>query len=219
MWLGDEFEAAGLEIATPGWRSEPEASVRPTLDTPSHEMSDSDLAQLAQDEGWEPDEVEAIRTLLGRATPAAPTSVQPALPAEPPEAAEQPQASVEPTEAERTVAVPVDIAPPDDVHPMDEEPAERPVFEPVEAEPEPMPSTLEGAVPPATELEPSDFRPEAPIAEPTEPEAQLSVEETIRRSLAARAERAAGATEPEWLRRRRGPAANAYRRLRRLLPG
>jgi hypothetical protein len=191
MWLGDEFEAAGLEIAAPGWRSEPEALVRPTHDTPSHEMSDSDLAQLAQDEGWEPDEVEAIRTLLGRATPA-----------EPPEAVEPPQASVEPTEAQRTVAVPVDVAPPDDVHPMDEEPAERPVFEPVEVE-----------------LEPSDFRPDAPIAAPAEPEAQLSVEEAIRRSLAARAERPAGASEPEWLRRRRGPAANAYRRLRRLLPG
>jgi hypothetical protein len=230
MWLGDEFEAAGLEIATQGWRSEPEASVGPTHDAPSHEMSDSDLAQLAQDEGWEPDEVEAIRTLLGRATPAAPTPaaptpVQPAQPAEPREAVELAQASVEPTEAQRSAAVPVDAARPDDVHPddvhpMDEERAEGPVFEPVEAEPEPMPSTLEDAAPPATtESEASDFRPEATIAEPSEPGAQLSVEETIRRSLAARAERPAGAAEPEWLRRRRGPAANAYRRLRRLLPG
>jgi hypothetical protein len=47
----------------------------------------------------------------------------------------------------------------------------------------------------------------------------MSVEETIRRSLRARAEQGPGTPEPEWLRRRRGPAANAYRRLRRLLPG
>jgi hypothetical protein len=201
MWLGDEFEAAELEIATPGWRSQPEASVQPVHDAPLHEMSDSDLAQLAQDEGWEADEVEAIRTLLGRPAPA------------------PPQERAEPTRSERTVALPVDAPPPDDVHPMDEGPAQSAASEATVLEQEPMPSIQPSEVEPTSAAaEPIDATADETAAEPAA-EPPLSVEETIRRSIAAHTERSPGAPEPEWLQRRRGPAANAYRRLRRLLPG
>ena len=66
MWLGDEFEAANLEVAAEGWRS-PGATPAPSVaPTPVLELSDSELAQLAEDEGWDREEVEAIRRLLGR---------------------------------------------------------------------------------------------------------------------------------------------------------
>ena len=261
MWLGDEFEAAGLEIAAPGWHSEPQASeqaqptaeaepapepqpipesqpapessVQPAVEPAgpdahavpheahAHGMSDADLEQIAQDEGWDEDEVDAIRTLLGR--PTAAFSVDAPLP-------------------------------PDDVHPMDEGRTERAgpetLFEPdayqepeaqLEPEPispvewpttEPIPeATVEATAPePITgvaapeplaprespeQQEPADTPPA--VAEPTR---AIPIEESIRRSIAARpGDRPSGTTDPDWLRRRRGPAARAYRRLRRLLPG
>jgi hypothetical protein len=203
MWLGDEFEAAGLEIATPGWRSQPDVSVQPAHEA-AHGMSDSDLEQIAQDEGWDADEVEAIRTLLGRATPS--TTAPP----------------VEPIQLEQTVALPVDAspaeAPPDDVHPMDAAPIDDSPMDaaPIAAAPEPVASIepSEAEAPAVSNAELDDARGTDAPAPPA-----MSVEETIRRSLRARTEQTPGTPEPEWLRRRRGPAANAYRRLRRLLPG
>ncbi len=93
MWLGDEFEEAGLEFATPGWRSEPEAGTRPAAQAdqpdekpPVLELSDAELAQLASDEGWDMAEVSAIRTFLGRAEP-------PSAEEDPPSAEEPPAAA------------------------------------------------------------------------------------------------------------------------------
>jgi hypothetical protein len=173
-------------------------------------MSDTDLAQIAQDEGWDADEVDAIRTLLGRATPSQPATDEANAPA---------PAPVE------SVAIPVDLPlelPPDDVHPMDELSAGADASEPIPstgwASPEPFDAALrnpEVSADEGTEV----TEPEAADGLPEAPEPMLSVEETIRRSLAARGERPSSAPEPEWLRRRRGPAARAYRRLRRLLPG
>jgi hypothetical protein len=189
-------------------------------------MSDSDLEQIAQDEGWDADEVDAIRTLLGR-----PTAAQ-----EPDEPDEQPA-----THWSTAFSVESPL-PPDDLHPMDEGRAEQgepeAYFElqpmpPVEwsmADPNPEPPLADATAPEPPVAEATTLE---PIAEPTAPEPQkaeppapaestraVPIEESIRRSIAARpAERPPATTDPEWLRRRRGPAARAYRRLRRLLPG
>ncbi|HEX6654904.1 MAG TPA: hypothetical protein VF153_01705, partial [Candidatus Limnocylindria bacterium] len=133
MWLGDEFEEASLEIASQGWRSA-DAAPQPAQ-PPVLELSDAELSQLAEDEGWDSDEVEAIRSLLGRPTP--PTATQP-----------------------------VDDAPP-------------PLLE----------QSSQMAVPPP------------PAARPPQRHSMSSM------------------GDPQWLKGRRGPAATAYRRLRRLFPG
>lgn len=65
MWLGDEFEEADLEVAAQGWRS-PDTAPAPTAASSALELSYAELAQLAEDEGWDLAEVEAIRRLLGR---------------------------------------------------------------------------------------------------------------------------------------------------------
>jgi hypothetical protein len=265
MWLGDEFEDAGLEIAASGWHSQPQpaaqSSVEPSVesrvepapapsvepfnfaprethDVAAHGMSDAELQQIAQDEGWDADEVDAIRTLLGRPTPA--------------------QASEEPDEqrpASGSTAFSVDSPPPDDVHPMEEEraqaeepeppvesryepsdelfdrepvpPVEWPMAEPVHPEPPTAEKTASETIAEATGSGAAEAAtPEAQVADTSAPEPEpepagsLPTEESIRRAIAPRpADRRPSGTDPEWLRRRRGPAARAYRRLRRLLPG
>ena len=72
MWLGDEFEEADLEVAAQGWRSPDAAPAVQAGPSPVLELSDAELAQLAEDEGWDADEVEAIRRLLGRPSDAPP---------------------------------------------------------------------------------------------------------------------------------------------------
>jgi hypothetical protein len=139
MWLGDEFEEAGLEIATRGWRSADAPARAP--ERPVLELSDAELAQLAADEGWDAAEVEAIRSLLGRPNAAAPS----------------------PAVAERPVAGP----------------------------------------PPAPGVAGSQSPAPAEGAPPMPPR---------RHSMSSM-------SDPQWLKGRRGPAATAYRRLRRLFPG
>ena len=121
MWLGDEFEEADLEVASGAWREAVEPNRTPPQSTQT-ELSDDQLAQLARDEGWPPDELSAIRSFLGR-----PMAVSLSKRDEPPP---------------------------------------------------PAPPSIVQA-PPTRTLAPGD---------------------------------------PDWLRGRRGPAATAYRRLRRLLP-
>lgn len=72
MWLGEEFEEADLEVAAQGWRSPDATPAVQAGPTPVLELSDAELAQLAEDEGWDADEVEAIRRLLGRQSDAPP---------------------------------------------------------------------------------------------------------------------------------------------------
>ena len=82
MWLGEEFEEADLEVAAQGWRSPDATPAVQAGPTPVLELSDAELAQLAEDEGWDADEVEAIRRLLGRQSDAPPPEpFSPAAPA------------------------------------------------------------------------------------------------------------------------------------------
>jgi hypothetical protein len=85
MWLGDEFEEADLEVAAQGWRSPDAGSAAPAKPVQPLELSDAELTQLAEDEGWDSEEVEAIRRLLGR-----PSDGPPPEPAPAPSAAEGP---------------------------------------------------------------------------------------------------------------------------------
>jgi hypothetical protein len=76
LWFGDEFEAAELEVAAPGWRDQERLDAAPpagvTLEEERTEPpSDEQIDRLAQ-EGWDSDEVEAIRSYLGRAGIAGP---------------------------------------------------------------------------------------------------------------------------------------------------
>ncbi|HEX2194254.1 MAG TPA: hypothetical protein VHK63_04760 [Candidatus Limnocylindria bacterium] len=71
LWFGDEFEAAELEVAAPGWRDreqpQPEPSSAPEgASRPPVEDDDDDLEPTATEESWAHDEVEAIRAFLGR---------------------------------------------------------------------------------------------------------------------------------------------------------
>lgn len=221
MWLGDEFEAAGLEIATTGWRGEPEAAIELPHRASAQEMSDSDLEQLAQDEGWETDEVDAIRTLLGRSVP---------------EQATQSSGSI----AVGPSALPDDVHPMDEVSAADEEPDdEPPAVEGTQPQPvlpvdewpihEPEPQGAEQLVPEITldavaTPDPPRYGNAAELAAgaPNLDAATRTTQEVdpVHASVVARpVERRISTTEPDWLRRRRGPAAQAYRRLRRLLPG
>jgi hypothetical protein len=153
MWLGDEFEAADLEVAAEGWRGTDKRPVAAKV-SPVLELSDAELAQLAEDEGWDLDEVEAIRRLLGRPSDA-PSSAMAA-----PETPAGPTGSTPPTAS--SSAIPQ----------LDE------------AEPAGGPS-------------PQSWSPEAPG--PPSP--------------------GSGSPEdPDWLEGRGGPAADAYRRLRKLFP-
>lgn len=172
LWLGDEFEAAGLEIAAPGWRGsveqpaaageEPEALRPPVL-----ELSEGELERLAQDQGWDIAEVRAIRTFLGR------DDGNETTPSD--QAGEEAPTSDDGGEEE--------VAGDDGDHqPGPPQRAEEPAIEATSAEsgqPQPAPTT--------------DLRPmEQPDTQPR---------------------------DRDWLRGRRGPAATAYRRLRRLFPG
>ncbi|HEX6127562.1 MAG TPA: helix-turn-helix domain-containing protein [Candidatus Limnocylindria bacterium] len=147
LWFGDEFEAADeLEVAAPGWRDQERLEATPpgavALDEHVEERpSDEQIDRLAE-EGWGSDEVEAIRSYLGRAGQAGPEPSKPPAPTPP---------------TDRAAEQPTGQAP--------EQPA-APTAEPApEPGPEPMPSP---------------------------------------------------GLDQDWLRGRRGPAATAYRRLRRL---
>ncbi len=140
MRLGEEFDAAELEVAAPGWHRE---SSRGEVSSPLLELSEDDLSRLAANEGWDPAEVDAIRSFLGRSATDAPPSPEGGLAASPPP----------------------DVLPP-----------------------------------------------------------SRDVSETVTETASPDASAAAGEPQQadrdaEWLKARRGPAATAYRRLRRLFQG
>jgi hypothetical protein len=176
MWLGDEFEEAGLEVATHGWRGQAQASsqAEPSVQAATSatqeeggekpivlELSDDELARLAEDEGWDLDEVEAIRTFLGRD----------AETGEPAPETNEPASETNEPAPETNQAAPETDAPP--------------------------PEAGMGEVPPAdlARDEPPGYeQPDYDEHRPPRP------------------------GDPAWLHGRRGPAATAYRRLRRLFP-
>lgn len=181
MWLGADPEPLPPVQPLPQQRAEaapwpavdaaptPVEGVRPPL-----AMTEDELSRLAQDEGWDENEVAAIRAMI---TPI------PSSPVDLPGAAELHEAMA------ALEAVPIRSNPAYDASrqwakpvPEDQEPPRRDEWA-FEAEPAP----------------PSSASPRPPI----------DVTAALRR----------GATDPNWLRRRQGPAAAAYRRLRRLFPG
>jgi hypothetical protein len=147
---------------------------------PVLELSDAELSQLAEDEGWDTAEIEAIRSLLGRPTPttASEPDGQPGTPM-------MATATPDPTSLPGRDEVPA--AAPSTSPPTDSDQVERQ-------------TGLLGADQPSagqsTEDEPS-ATPPAFVA---------------RHSMSSM-------SDPQWLKGRRGPAATAYRRLRRLFPG
>jgi hypothetical protein len=161
MWLGDEFERAELEVAATGWRGQTVTSARAEA-PPVLALSDTELTQLARDEGWDMAEVDAIRSfLVGPATDASDVDQSPAAA----------QADADPDRAAESTP--------------DPEP-EPPGAEPPRASAGFDRSTALGLQPHRPPQDPTTWRPAPP--------------------------------EPQWLRGRRGPAATAFRRLRRLFP-
>jgi nicotinate-nucleotide--dimethylbenzimidazole phosphoribosyltransferase len=154
LWFGDEFEAAHMEVAAEGWRDQQPAPELPA--GPAAAVSNAELERIAADEGWDTEEVDAIRSYLGRtAGQVADESTTPPAP---------PAASAEAVPEAAPGAVPEAAGPPS--------PVESPAMEP----------------PTPTEPLPADDPQAAPGFSP----------------------------DQDWLRSRRGPAAGAYRRLRRL---
>jgi hypothetical protein len=69
MWLGDELEAGELELETPGWRDGGAVPLPTPAEPAPLQLSDAEIEQLASSEGWDDEEVSAIRGLLGRPEP------------------------------------------------------------------------------------------------------------------------------------------------------
>ncbi len=159
LWFGDEFEAAHMEVAAEGWRDQQPTPEQPAPELPAGPaaaVSNAELERIAADEGWDTEEVDAIRSYLGRtAGQVADESTTPPAP---------PAASAEAVPEAAPGAVPEAAGPPS--------PVESPAMEP----------------PTPTEPLPADDPQAAPGFSP----------------------------DQDWLRSRRGPAAGAYRRLRRL---
>jgi hypothetical protein len=180
MWLGTEPDPLPRVEPLPQPRAE--AAPWPAVDAPPPmqivrpplAMTEDELSRLAQDEGWDENEVAAIRAMI---TPI------PSGPVDLPGAAELHEAMA------ALEAVPVRSDPASQVSRQWAKPA-----------PEEQQATRQDDW--AFEAEPAP----PPTAAPRPP---IDVTSTLRRS----------ATDPNWLRRRQGPAAAAYRRLRRLFPG
>ena len=229
MWLGDEFEEAGLEVASEGWRS----AGAPGSPPPVLELSDAELSQLAEDEGWDMAEVEAIRSLLGRSSEVAP-EVEPAVPQEQTE----PQAQADPADTQEQADPPaMDETPRDetwDETPWTETPAvetgdETPMVETqaidqAESEPTVMESAeepaaeLPNAEPPAIDAPAQEMEPAPGVSDPPPNYESPSASASAPSAMPPTRSFTAPTADPDWLRGRRGPAATAYRRLRRLFP-
>ncbi|HTI29136.1 MAG TPA: hypothetical protein VL687_02070 [Methylomirabilota bacterium] len=182
MWLGADPDPLPPVEPLPQQRAE--SAPWPAVDAAPHPMqgvrpplamTEDELSRLAQDEGWDENEVAAIRAMI---TPI------PSGPVDLPGAAELHEAMA------ALEAVPVRTDPAYDVSRQWAKPA-----------PDDQPPTRHDDW--AFEAEPA-----APAPRPA-PLPPIDVASTLRRS----------ATDPNWLRRRQGPAAEAYRRLRRLFPG
>jgi hypothetical protein len=143
---------------------------------PVLELSDAELSQLAEDEGWDTAEIEAIRSLLGRPTPTT-ASIPDAQPGTPMVATSTP------------------------------DPMPLPGRDPVPAAGPSITSPTTDAT--QTDQQTEQLGTDQPSAdEPSAPRPAF----VARHSMSSM-------SDPQWLKGRRGPAATAYRRLRRLFPG
>jgi hypothetical protein len=186
MWLGDEFEEASLEIGSQGWRNADapvQAEAPPVL-----ELSDAELSQLAEDEGWDTSEVEAIRSLLGRA----------------------PEAPPAPTEQQRASTVVETPAPPSPPAVADEPTSA--------AEEAPPPAEPESFGAPPEQRSAADESIQAIAVDREAPTETSAAPSAAHRPATPTRPKAYPTADPLWLKGRRGPAATAYRRLRRLFP-
>ncbi|MDP9269404.1 MAG: hypothetical protein M3P14_00225 [Chloroflexota bacterium] len=285
MWLGPGFSEpprppgpaappATAPAAPPAVPPAADASVAPA--SPPAAVSpaeDQALSRLAEERGWDDDELLAIRSLL--AQPGTRAGLPPTPEVHEPEDEafdwEQGPAAWSPPSANTSFELPGGLeldeamtqfsgaAPPPSLVTEggeESEPAALPEsevsathawepvpddFEPIaissgaepgppsEAvlEPEPQASPAaepEAAVPPAwskagrgQEWEATSEQPPREPASVTPPPTDSPAEDQPRPEPSSPF--AARAQDPDWLRRRRGPAANAYRRLRRLFPG
>lgn len=66
MWIGDDFDAGDLEQGTSGWRDRAAEPPHTPAERAPLQLSDAEIEQLASSEGWDEEEVAAIRGLLGR---------------------------------------------------------------------------------------------------------------------------------------------------------
>ena len=104
LWFGDEFEAADLEMETPGWRAGDRvpaesagATVPAHVERPETITPDEAIERLAGDEGWDEAEVDAIRAYLGQTDVVADEAERPSPPT-PPTAPEPPAPEVDASE-------------------------------------------------------------------------------------------------------------------------
>jgi hypothetical protein len=162
--------AAELESAS-SWRPQSQDTSRPSAPAAGLQLSDAELAQLAADEGWDPSEVDAIRTLIGRGAP------------EPEPRGELPGAEDLREAMAALDAIPIETGAARAENEADEEWWRQPAR-------------------PASQAGGSDAARPTPRGVIPEPFPSPNT-----------------APDPEWLRRRRGPAADAYRRIRRLFTG
>jgi hypothetical protein len=231
MWLGDEFRAGPSSWGSPGRSTTlPKPATSAAADVGVSPAEDEALSRMAVERGWDDDELRAIRSLLAQPgrigfEEAEATSAPGSAPHTAPDRAEPPAASAEP-ELREEEAFDWEQGPPA-WNPPPMARASRELPGAVELD-QAMAAFEVGA----WSKESAEHRDE-PIAQPPAPEPRDQVEPKVASppqstspipppvapasSTSARTE-PTNAGETDWLRGRRGPAANAYRRLRRLFP-
>jgi hypothetical protein len=231
MWLGSEFDdreeyAAEIEVGTAGWQHSAPAD------------PDDELTRIAEDQGWDTNEIEAIRSLLE--PPPMTRESEETEPEAPSASADEPAQGDEPAQAEERRAQPEPSA----NRPTDWPAADRSVtftlpggdelHRALEALGLPASSRAARAEAPERASAPERAEPHewsklhspepgavarAPEAAPPRPTPFPGPSPLPSHGEAPNAEHPSSPTgEPEWLRGRRDPAARAFRRLRRIFP-
>jgi hypothetical protein len=222
MWLGDEFRPS-----TTAWRglAEPASTAEPPPEAGASSDQAEELERLARLRGWDEAELSAIRSLLGDQPPA------PDAPPDVDAATDEQSLRLAPSHQPDSISLP-------GADELDEAmsalgPTGGPVAE--ESDESEAPASVQ---PPATDTAPLAGE-QAPQAEPPlgpvpvagSPEADVAADQGSAPETPKVAEpgpafppqaprgEAPRLTDEDWLRGRRGPAANAYRRLRRYFPG
>ena len=240
MWLGDEFRAGPAAWSAPGRTTTIPRPQAPPAEPTVSAAEDEALARLAVERGWDDEELHAIRSLLAQPVRASvddqedQTRLDALAPAPPqvlPRVPEAPRQTEETTikEAEDDAARSTEV--------VEAEAREEEAFDweqgPSAWNPPPKAAaSLE--LPGAAELDQAmaAFEVGAWSKETATHDDPRPGDESALRDDAARAEQPPPARQPvssvdpaepsvgdaDWLRGRRGPAASAYRRLRRLFP-
>ncbi len=184
------------DVATP---SEPASDDAPSDGAASDGAPSNELSRIAQDQGWDESEVEAIRSLLG-GTPIGDTApvVAPALDEQPVAQEERPpEPSSPPTWPRQDRVTRLTLPGARDLDDALAALRHGAIDEPTS-----------GATASDASAHDTTARSEADATEPGEPRVE---------DLPSGVEQGSEG-EPEWLRGRRDPAARAYRRLRRIFP-